>query len=68
MVASRLATLRMGRAEALQWWTWMRSGDANTIDAVSDPSDPWPGRLDGIQHLLSFVRDPRYFVGTFVRD
>lgn len=68
LVASRIVTLRMGLSEARHWWGWMRGGDANTVDAVGDPSDPWPGRLNGLQHLARFVRDPRYFVGTFVRD
>lgn len=68
MVATRLSTLRMGPREAHRWWTWMRDSAGDTIDAVGDSSDPWPGRLNGVQHLASFIRDPKYFLGTFVRD
>ena len=68
MVASRIATFRMGLSEAQRWWDWISSRDTSMIDAVGDPNDPWPGRLNGVQHLLSFIRDPRYFVGTFIRD
>ncbi|MCZ2108898.1 MAG: hypothetical protein LC118_04935 [Dehalococcoidia bacterium] len=68
MVATRLATFRMGPHEARRWLGWLRRDRVDTVDATWDASDPWPGRLDGLQHLARFVRNPRYFAGTFVRD
>jgi len=68
MVAARVATGRMGPAEARRWWGWVRSDRARTLEASWAPDDPWPGRMNGLQHAIHFVRDPRHFVGTFVRD
>jgi hypothetical protein len=38
------------------------------MDAAGTKDDPWPGRLNGLQHLAMFARDPKYLYGTFVRD
>ena len=68
MVASRLLTGQMGVRETRRWSKWIRSSRARVLDADWEPDDPWPGRLRGIQHLAGIAIDPRYFVGTFVRD
>lgn len=68
MVATRLATFRMGPREAHRWIGWLRDDRENTIDGAWAEDDPWPGRLNGLQHMAMFARDPRFFVGTFVRD
>ncbi len=68
MVATRLATFRMRPGEARRWMGWLRDDRANTIDGAWAADDPWPGRLNGLQHLAMFARDPRFFIGTFVRD
>ena len=68
MVASRLVTGRMALTEAHRWWGWVRSGKDRTLEASWDASDPWPGRLNGLQHIARFLRDPRDFIGSIVRD
>ena len=68
MVAARLLTFRMSPGEARRWWGWISDSRARTMDAIGDRADPWPGRLNALQHFAKFVRDPRMFVGTFVRD
>ena len=68
MVASRLATLRMSPAEGARWMGWALDRRSRTMDAAGAPDDPWPGRLNGLQHLVMFARDPRFLVGTFVKD
>ncbi|MEO9256674.1 MAG: hypothetical protein ABI305_14145, partial [Tepidiformaceae bacterium] len=68
MVVSRLLTGCMTLGEARHWWNWVRSDRARVLDANWDPDDPWPGRLGELQHLGTLLRDPRYLVGTYVRD
>jgi predicted ATP-grasp superfamily ATP-dependent carboligase len=68
MVATRLATFRMGPGEAKTWLSWLTDKRSRTMDAAWTKDDPWPGRLNGLQHLAMFARDPKYLYGTFVRD
>lgn len=68
MVATRLATVRMSPSEAKQWLGWLTDRRSRTMDAAWAKGDPWPGRVNALQQLAMFVKDPRYFYGTFVRD
>ncbi|MGH2632222.1 MAG: hypothetical protein ACRDG3_02325 [Tepidiformaceae bacterium] len=68
MVASRVLTGRMGLSEARKWWGWVRRDKRRTLEASWEQSDPWPGRLNGLQHVIRFARDPRDFIGSIVRD
>ncbi|MEO9254576.1 MAG: hypothetical protein ABI305_03485 [Tepidiformaceae bacterium] len=68
MVAARLATFRMSPAEGKQWFGWLTDKRSLTVNATWSTNDPWPGRVNAVQHLAMFVKNPKYFYGTFVRD
>ena len=68
MVVSRVVTGRIAFPEARYWWRWVRSAKERTLEASWDSCDPWPGRLNGLQHIARFIRDPRDFIGSIVRD
>lgn len=68
MIAARLFTKRMPFQEARRLQKWVRSDHRRVVDSNWASDDPWPGRMAGLQQMAKILRDPRYFVGTFVRD
>jgi predicted ATP-grasp superfamily ATP-dependent carboligase len=52
----------MTPTEAGRWHHWSRAHRGATIDAVWEPSDPWPSLFDVTNRLGDWVRHPRSFV------
>jgi D-aspartate ligase len=53
---------KMPRQEVRRWEEWYEADPLSVIDAVGDPSDPWPRRFDLLLQLHSYVRHPRAFL------
>jgi predicted ATP-grasp superfamily ATP-dependent carboligase len=49
------------------WGSWMRVRKNRLTDAVRQPSDPGPARLDVIRHGLELLRHPRSFLHSIRR-
>jgi predicted ATP-grasp superfamily ATP-dependent carboligase len=49
------------------WGSWMRVREARLTDAVRQPSDPGPARLDVIRHGVELMRHPRSFLRSLMR-
>ena len=49
------------------WGSWMRTRKAGLTDAVRQPSDPGPARLDVIRHGVELMRHPRSFLRSLMR-
>ncbi len=57
----------MSRREVRHWRRWRETHRAHIVDPFSDAEDPWVGRLHALATIRDFIREPGYFVGTFVR-
>ena len=49
------------------WGSWMQVRKARLTDAVRQPSDPGPARLDVIRHGVELMRHPRSFLRSLMR-
>jgi predicted ATP-grasp superfamily ATP-dependent carboligase len=66
MVMSQRASGALSTEEADAWLSWYAETAGARIDAVRDPDDVWPGRLDLLQMVRHHVRHPRQFVRSIV--
>jgi predicted ATP-grasp superfamily ATP-dependent carboligase len=63
--AQRLSGV-LSREEAQSWRGWYAAHEGSRVDAVSDPDDVWPARLDTLQMLQHHLRHPRIFLRAIV--
>ena len=57
----------VGRSMNEGWGSWMRVRKAQLTDAVRQPDDPGPARLDVIRHGVKLLRHPRSFLHSLRR-
>lgn len=66
MVTSQRLSGAFSAEEAERWLTWYEAHEGRRVDAVSDPDDRWPGRIDLVQMLHRHARHPRDFLRSIV--
>lgn len=57
---------QMSLADVRHWRSWYSKHKQAATDAVRDPEDPKPARVDTVQWVQHFARHPRSFVRSFV--
>ncbi len=62
MIASQRLSGALSAEEADAWVAWYEAHQGKLVDAVSDPDDRWPGRIDTLQMVGSHLRHPRAFL------
>jgi predicted ATP-grasp superfamily ATP-dependent carboligase len=67
LTAGQLLSGGMSWREFRRWRRWYRRHRDNMVDQFSDPDDPWLGRLYALSMLITFVRNPAYLYGTFIK-
>lgn len=58
----------MSREEAQHWRNWVKQPGRRVVDAVRDPGDPLPSKVDATLQLWRCVRHPRTFVRQYGLD
>jgi D-aspartate ligase len=58
----------IGGAKSEEWGRWKRQRQNRLTDAVREPNDPGPARLDAIRHCVQSLRRPRRFLRTIMRE
>jgi D-aspartate ligase len=66
MLTSQWLSGAFSAEEAERWLAWYEAHEGRRVDAVSDPDDKWPGRIDLVQMVHRHVRHPRDFLRTIV--
>jgi D-aspartate ligase len=66
MVTSQRLSGAFSSEEAERWLAWYDAHEGRRVDAVSDPDDQWPGRIDLVQMVHRSVRHPRDFLRSIV--
>lgn len=66
MIAAQQLSGALSREEAETWRDWYDSHEGRRVDAVHDPDDVWPARLDTVQMLQHHLRHPRIFMRAIV--
>lgn len=66
MIAAQRLSGVLSREEARSWLGWYAAHEGHRVDAVSDPDDSWPARLDTVQMLQHHLRHPRIFMRAIV--
>ncbi len=62
MIKSQRAFGALSIKEAHEWLAWFDSTEGRHVDAVEDPDDVWPARLDRFQLARHYLRHPRHFL------
>jgi D-aspartate ligase len=57
----------IGGAKSEGWGSWMRLRKNRLTDAVRQPNDPGPARLDAMRHCLRPLRHPRRWFEKYLR-
>ena len=65
MVKMQRLFRRISRKDAARWFDWSRGSHGTMIDAIKDPDDALPARVDAAQYLLRAIRHPRDFVRQY---
>jgi predicted ATP-grasp superfamily ATP-dependent carboligase len=68
MVMSQGLSGALSAEEAAEWLEWYRSSDDNRVDAVADPDDVWPGRVNTLRMMQQHLRHPRHFLRAIVMN
>lgn len=58
----------MSAGEAKRWHQWVRERRDSLVDAVSDPSDRWPGVVARATSWWARIRHPRAFIRQVALD
>ena len=66
MIAAQQLSGALSREEAEVWRDWYDAHEGRRVDAVRDPDDVWPARLDMVQMLQHHLRHPRIFMRAIV--
>jgi predicted ATP-grasp superfamily ATP-dependent carboligase len=66
MIAAQRLSGALSPDEARAWHGWYEAHEGQRVDAVSDPDDVWPARLDTVQMLQHHLRHPRVFLRAIV--
>jgi D-aspartate ligase len=66
MIASQRLSGELSGKEADGWLAWYDAHEGRRVDAVNDPDDHWPARMDVMQMLQRHLRYPGDFVRTIV--
>jgi predicted ATP-grasp superfamily ATP-dependent carboligase len=66
MIASQRISGALSAEEAEGWLAWYDAHEGRRVDAVSDPDDEWPARIDLMQMVHRHVRHPGDFLRTIV--
>jgi D-aspartate ligase len=66
LVLSQKLSGALTAEDADAWLDWYATNEAKRVDAVDDPDDAWPGRLDAVEMLRHHVRHPRSFLRRIV--
>jgi predicted ATP-grasp superfamily ATP-dependent carboligase len=66
MIASQRLSGALSAEEAETWLNWLGDNRDNRVDAVADPDDVWPGRLDTLRMVHHHLRHPRAFLRSIV--
>lgn len=66
MIASQRISGALSAEEADGWLAWYEAHEGRRVDAVNDPDDHWPGRIDLMQMVHRHVRHPGDFLRTIV--
>lgn len=64
MIASQRLSGALSAEEATSWLAWYEEHEGRLVDAVSDPDDRWPSRIDTLQMVRHHLRHPRDFLRT----
>lgn len=66
MVTSQRLSGALSTEDAERWLAWYEAHEGRRVDAVSDPDDLWPGRIDLVQMVQRHMRHPRDFLRSIV--
>jgi hypothetical protein len=66
MITSQRISGALSPDEADGWLAWYEAHEGRRVDAVSDPDDLWPARIDLMQMVRRHVRHPGDFLRTIV--
>jgi predicted ATP-grasp superfamily ATP-dependent carboligase len=66
MITSQRISGALSADEADGWLAWYEAHEGRRVDAVSDPDDLWPARIDLMQMVHRHVRYPGDFLRTIV--
>lgn len=68
MVMSQRLSGALSPEDAKAWLHWYSESDDHRVDAVVDPDDVWPSRIDALRILHRHLRHPRHFLRSFVMN
>lgn len=58
----------MPRSEVRGWWRWYREHSNCRYDATAANGDPFPAVIDALTRTAHYIRHPRYFAKTLLRN
>jgi len=68
MVMSQGLSGALSPEEAAEWLEWYDKSDDKRVDAVADPDDVWPSRVNAVRLMQQHLRHPRHFLRAIVMN